>query len=184
MDLPQRPRRRVAAAVLPVEPFQPTPAASVLAVVERGSDDLHSHGVSEVKVLDRLLAPKQGVEIGAGLLVAGAQPCRRNLRYDAGVPGTIEPISELDVPVAIIFDLLDAPHPALDAVERKLASAAFGAAIAAGERRRLPSAQDDGDCDRQWLERGEGSVGLDAPAVARLAAGRALGAEARRRERE
>ena len=184
MDLPQRPCRRVAATVLPVEPLPPGSPAPVLTVIEGGPGDPHVHGLGEVEVLDPALAPEDGIQIRAGLGVASAQLRRRELHHDAGVRGTVAPFSELEMPVAIIFDLLDPTHPARHAVERTLTAGALGAAVAAREWRRLPAAQHNGDRHGLWFERGEGSVGLGAPAIARLAADRALGREAGRREHE
>src|SRR5947209_10001685 len=159
MKLPQRSRRRVAAAVLArVTLLMET-------VEEGGTGDLDPHRRNEIAAGTQLRGVHEGSERGAGLAVDHAVALRRNLGDDAGVDRRGSGIGQLDVPIAVGLVQPQAPDPADEHEYAVLAPDPEGAPVLAREAQGRPTSQDLEDihgCGRARLKRG---VDLLTPAI-------------------
>src|SRR5436853_2739951 len=85
----------------------PPPAAAMLSVEEGSSADACPKGPCQDAPLADFHVADQRVERRPGPRVARAVLRRRDLDHDAGIGRTVRPLGELDVPVAVVFDLVD-----------------------------------------------------------------------------
>src|SRR6266487_3873934 len=93
----------------------------------------------ENPALANLQVVNQRVEPRPGQRVARAVSPRRDLDHDAGIGWAVGPFGELDMPVAVVFELVDPPHPCGDAAGPKLALQAGSAAVPRPKLGRRPA---------------------------------------------
>src|SRR6266550_1117942 len=105
------------------------PAATMLPVEEGGARDPHPSRPGQDAAPPDLAVADHRVERRPGPGVARAVVRRRDFDYDARIGRTVAPLGQLDVPVPIVFDLVDPPYPCSDAVGEKLALRPVSAAI-------------------------------------------------------
>src|SRR5205807_10172277 len=97
-----------------------SPAAPVLSIEERCSAPARPKRSRDDAAAANPPVADQRVERRPGPRVAGAVFRGRDLDHDAGVGGTVGPLRELDVPVAVVFELVEPTYPRAHAVHLPL----------------------------------------------------------------
>src|SRR5207253_6596497 len=138
MDFPQGAHRCVAAPVLAVDFVAASPATPVLSIEERCAAHARPKRSRDDAAATNPPVADQRVERRPGPRVAEAVFRGGDLDHDAGVGGTVGPLRELDVPVAVVFVLVDPAYPRADAVHLALALRASSAPVSRPEVGRRP----------------------------------------------
>src|SRR5436309_12989136 len=117
MKIPQRADRRIGASVL-ARVLDPLSGLLVIAIEERGAGEGHLDRRVQVAVGAEVGPIDEGGELVAGLAVETAVRLRRDLDDDTrSGDRCVFLFGDLDVPVAVGFASLDAPHPCGDRVD-------------------------------------------------------------------
>src|SRR5216117_3953828 len=127
MEFPQGPQRRVAAPVLRIDhiaPAPPPPPRPVMAVEERGADELHGDGLREHAVFRPPPVGDEPPQVRPRLPIRAPQLPLRDLGHDAGIGGAVRSIGQLDVPVAVVLGGLETADPAAYSIDEQLARGA------------------------------------------------------------
>src|SRR2546422_1110805 len=127
------PPRAVGAPISPVNPLAPPPAAAVLSVEKGSPADARPHRPRQDTAPAHLPVADKRVELRPGPRVARAVSRRRDLDHDAGIGRAIGSLGELDVPIAVVFEPVDPPHPRGYAVGLELVVRAGSTAAARPE---------------------------------------------------
>src|SRR3989475_5725841 len=123
----------------PVDLLAPPPAAAVLSVEKGSPADARPHRPRQDTAPADLPVGDKRVELRPGPRVARAVSRRRDLDHDAGIGRAIGSLGGLDLPIAVVFEPFDPPHPPRDAGGLELvvrAGSTAGARPEAGGRPR------------------------------------------------
>ncbi len=153
-----------------IDPVAMPPAATMLPVEEGGARDPRPSRPGQDAAPPDLPVADHRVERRTGPGVARAVCRCRDFDYDARIGGTVDPLGQLDVPVLVVFELVDPPHPCGDAVGKKLALRSVSAAIPGSQVGGSPVGKDGRDGSHDRRDGGERAVRLLCPAVVRLPA--------------
>ncbi len=153
-----------------IDPVAMPPPATMLPVEEGGARDPRPSRPGQDAAPPDLPVADHRVERRPGPGVARAVLRCRNFDYDARIGGTVDPLGQLDVPVPVVFELVDPPHPCGDAVGEKLALRSVRTAIPGPEVGGSPVGKDGRDGCHGRRDAGERGVRLLCPAVVRLPA--------------
>src|SRR6267378_853828 len=156
--------------MIAVDPITPRSATPMLPVEERRPADARPNRPGEYTALVDPPMADQRVERRPRPGVSWAVLRRRNLHHDTGIGATVGLFGELDVPVAVGFDLVDPPYPGGEGVHRTLPLRAGSAGVPRPEVGRRPSGEDRRYRCRLRQGGGERGVRLLGPAVVRLPA--------------
>src|SRR2546427_427666 len=141
MDFPQGPQRRVAAPVLGIDRIAPAATRPVMAIEERGADELHGDGLGEHAVFRPLPVGDEPPQVRPRLPIRAPQLPLRDLGHDAGIGWAVPSLGQLDVPVAVVLGRFETADPAAYAIGEQLARGARRAPIPGPHRRRIPALQ-------------------------------------------
>src|SRR5438105_3575014 len=162
MDFPERPDGRPAAAVGLKLPLP----AQVLAVEKGGAGYAQPDWVGEVAMTVHMRSPQGGIERRACRAERRVQLRQRDLDNDARLDWIAGSIGELDVPVAVIFRLVDASYPTHHAEHLLLGGSSRGAPKSgAGSDLRRPPLEHRADRHRVRGVVEECRRGLGRPAI-------------------
>src|SRR6058998_2627653 len=117
----------------PVDLLAPPSAAAVLSVEKGSTADARTHRPGQDTAPADLPVADERVELRPRPRVARAVSRRRDLDHDAGIGRAVGPLGQLDVPIAIVFEPVDPPHPCGDAVGLELVVRAGSASVARPE---------------------------------------------------
>src|SRR2546422_3476385 len=90
MDFQQGPQRRVAAPVLGIDRIAPAAPRRVMAIEERGADELHGDGLGEHAVFRPLPVGDEPPQVRPRLPIRAPQLPLRDLGHDAGIGWAVD----------------------------------------------------------------------------------------------